>query len=268
MLNSTTYRQLRGLLVHFRAAWPRIRQDPTFRRGLFGTFKAYAGTAGKCRWCHLPTLRKLRWHDDCVDAYRAATGQSLHSIWGTAKAPPCQCGQPANELDHQDALILAWTSGDPRRLVRAYSLNNLTWLCTQCHAKKTRRDLAHLKYMRDQHVCLAGLIPAPPTHHSLVRTDWVLAEHGRVNAPAVEQGRLKANNPLMGRRIPITFDPKLTTCPRCLVAMERPDPSPPHRPPMPPGWHLDERPYIAQLVPSRKPPAATQGQQMELSLPA
>ena len=257
MLPPARYRQLRGLVLHFRENWPRIRQARAFRRGIFGTFTPYGGTAGICRWCRLPTERRLRWHADCIDPYRAATGQSLHNIWGTANAPPCPCGQPARELDHQDALILAWTSGDPKRLRRAYALDNLTWLCTSCHAAKTRSDLAGLKDMRDRQVCLAGLIPMPAGDKSLGMTEWVLAEHGRIRNLQRENGRITAVNSLSIRRGPVTFDPTRTTCPRCLVAMERTEPSTIGSTRLPNGWHLDERPYLLEnLIPFKHAPRA------------
>lgn len=46
----------------------------------------------------------------------------------------------AFELDHQDALSVAWASGDERRLLRALCLANLQWLCHFCHAAKTGDD--------------------------------------------------------------------------------------------------------------------------------
>ena len=44
------------------------------------------------------------------------------------------------ELDHRDALSVAWASGDERRLMRALALGNLRWLCHACHAAKTGED--------------------------------------------------------------------------------------------------------------------------------
>ncbi len=44
------------------------------------------------------------------------------------------------ELDHRDALSVAWASGDERRLMRALALGNLRWLCHTCHTAKTGDD--------------------------------------------------------------------------------------------------------------------------------
>ena len=123
-------------------------------------------------------------------------------------------------MDHQDALALAWTSGDPRRQLRAYSLDNLRWLCRDCHRAKTRLDLQQLAEMRARQVCLAGAIPASGRQQPRC---WVLAEGG----VAPQRG-------LGLRRIPTTFSPRLATCPRCLYAMRKPET-------LPRDWALDER---------------------------
>ena len=249
MLTPRRYRELRGLLIHFRKNWPWVRQARTFQRGIVPTLPPYGGTPGQCRWCQLPTERRLRWHPDCIDAYRASTGQSLHNIWGTASAPPCPCGQPATELDHQDALVLAWTSWDPRRIMRAYLLDTFTWLCKPCHAAKTRADLAALKAIRDQQTCLAGLITPQPNDKALGATDWILAEQGRITNLRADTDRITGTNTLAMRRVRVTFDPKETTCPRCLVAMERQENPTSQTAHIPTDWHLDERNYLPNLIP-------------------
>ena len=111
----------------------------------------------------------------------------------------CPCGRPGQEVDHRDALVLAWTSGEPRRLLRAYSLDNLMWLCHDCHRAKTRPDLQQLAEMRAQQVCLAG---ATPVSQEQQHRCWMLIEGG----VAPQQG-------LGLRRIPTTFSPQLVTCP-------------------------------------------------------
>ena len=70
------------------------------------------------------------------------------------------------ELDHRDALSVAWASGDERRLMRALALGNLRWLCHACHAAKTgddRRMMASLlngTYQHSKH----PLDPSPITN--------------------------------------------------------------------------------------------------------
>lgn len=44
------------------------------------------------------------------------------------------------ELDHRDALSVAWASNSERRLLRALTVENLQWLCHSCHAEKTADD--------------------------------------------------------------------------------------------------------------------------------
>ena len=49
------------------------------------------------------------------------------------------------ELDHHDALSVAWASGSEHRLIRALTLDNLRWLCHECHATKTGQDRHRMK---------------------------------------------------------------------------------------------------------------------------
>ena len=172
--NQHRYQQLRGLVIHFRKEWPAVRLRQNFKRPLLPPFHTTKAPGGTCRWCKLPTGREhLKWHPNCVHAYRAAAAQSLRYLWAQGKRPDCPCGQPGQELDHKDALILAWTSGDPRRLVRAYSLDNILWLCRPCHREKTTNDLRLLSEMRATQICLIGLIPAPQDP-SMGVNHWVL----------------------------------------------------------------------------------------------
>ena len=63
----------------------------------------------------------------------------------------CSCGRPGEELDHVTALVVAYASGDERQVLRAYTLDNLQWLCRRCHAEKSgndRRTANNLKHGR------------------------------------------------------------------------------------------------------------------------
>ena len=105
----------------------------------------------RCRWCRqvADEPRRRNWHSYCLPAYWAATGS--HG-WVAAtlqieardrgETLVCeQCGDVARlELDHRDALSVAWASGDDRRLMRSLMLDNLGWLCHACHAVKTGQD--------------------------------------------------------------------------------------------------------------------------------
>ena len=243
-LDPVLYKQHRGLIRHFRLAWPRIRQASRFERSLIRTFKPYGGEKGLCRWCGLPTQGRKKWHHDCVPAYQNATGQSLRNQWvgpnwvqNAAERPDCPCGAPGEELDHQDALVLAWTTGDPRRLIRALRLANLRWLCRTCHLLKTQTDLTALSEIRAKQTCLIGLIPHPGDYdRNLGKTDWILAEGGR----AIRRNRKEfmAVKTTVGRRAPISFLPSLTTCPRCLASMK--DQA------LPRDWYLDENQMVIE----------------------
>jgi len=106
---------------------------------------------GTCKWCGLPadTPRRM-WHNECVVAYKVATGQ--HSIWWSCCSPndpkaPGSCaacgGRGVWEIDHIVALGIAqrrYHLGLDRRWWRAWWVENLQWLCSECHRAKTRRD--------------------------------------------------------------------------------------------------------------------------------
>ena len=49
------------------------------------------------------------------------------------------CAGPAAELDHRLAINVARALG-PQALRRAFTLENLQWLCSSCHRRKTRLD--------------------------------------------------------------------------------------------------------------------------------
>ena len=254
------YRQLKGLLIHSRRQWPSIQRRKAFQRGIIPTFpssrrmkgrratKPYEpAPAGQCRWCLLPTKRtRAKWHPPCVTAYRNANGQTVAYRWPSRRRPPCACGMPATELDHQDALVLAWTSGDPRRLLRAYDPACLVWLCRQCHQDKTQEDLRKLAAMREQQVCLAGVIQDQdhgPLEHGDQDSQPVLAEGGvLLNIRKGAQGELTGTNQSTRRRVRFTHNLGETTCPRCLTALEFQDRGPRgNLLGLPPGWSPDEQ---------------------------
>ena len=238
-MDRASYRQLRGLALHFRRNWPQIRRSKEFSRGLFGPFGTQQGTTGRCRWCETRLEQPGRkWHEECSQSYRVATGQSVTYLWPEYSRPRCPCGEAGTELDHQEALVLAWTSGDPRRIIRASAPSNLMWLCQECHRAKTTEDTRALAEMRSQQVCLLGLIPASQDH-KMGRDHWVCVKGGLAGRLELEDGRFVGTKP-GGLRGPVTFRPTKTTCPRCLVAME-------HlergrygaQLGMPTGWYLD-----------------------------
>ena len=106
---------------------------------------------GTCKFCGLPTDRpRQMWHKECVVAYKVATGD--HSIWWSYQSPndpkaPGQCAacrtrRAVWEIDHIVPLGVAarrYHLGD-RRWWRAWWVENLQWLCRECHLQKTRED--------------------------------------------------------------------------------------------------------------------------------
>ena len=134
------HRQLRGLVLHHRrhpSEHPRRLVDRTARWG-------EPPVNGICRWCYEPTAGiKLRWHLYCLNAYRVASGQHPDEMQHT----PCEiCGAPPDEIDHRLAIRVARALGSAA-ILRAFTLDNLRWLCRSCHRRKTRQDRQLAKFL-------------------------------------------------------------------------------------------------------------------------
>ena len=163
--------ELRGLLLHGDAA---LRRRTRIHGSLFmfgrslieGTLPNRVNRVkGLCVWCRTATTPRRWWHDGCVQAFLAAKAQTTSLIRSRNDAgyrggenewpwpemnypylPPYRCaecgaGDVGLELDHRDALALAWATLDRKRILLAYSLDNLQWLCSRCHRVKTALDL-------------------------------------------------------------------------------------------------------------------------------
>ena len=133
-------RQLRGLVLHHRrhpSEHPRRLVNRTARWGA-------PPVNGICRWCYEPTAGiKLRWHLYCLNAYRVASGQHPDEMQHTL----CEiCGGPPDEIDHRLAIRVARALG-PAAMARAFTLDNLRWLCRSCHRRKTRQDRQLAKFL-------------------------------------------------------------------------------------------------------------------------
>ena len=118
-------RQLRGLVLHHRrhpAEHPRRLVNRTARWG-------EPPVAGICRWCYeLTASPKTRWHLYCLNAYRVSSGQH------------------PDEIDHRLSIQVARALG-PAAMLRAFTLDNLRWLCRSCHRRKTRQDRRLAKFL-------------------------------------------------------------------------------------------------------------------------
>ena len=133
-------RQLRGLVLHHRrhpAEHPRRLVNRTARWD-------EPPQNGICRWCYEPTASiKTRWHPYCLNAYRVASGQHPEEIQPTL----CEiCGEPSDEMDHRLAINVARALG-PAAMLRAFTPDNLRWLCRSCHRRKTRQDRRLAKFL-------------------------------------------------------------------------------------------------------------------------
>ena len=49
------------------------------------------------------------------------------------------CGDPSDEMDHRLAIEVARALG-PAAMLRAFTPENLRWLCRDCHRRKTDQD--------------------------------------------------------------------------------------------------------------------------------
>ena len=56
------------------------------------------------------------------------------------------CGDPTDEMDHRLAIEVARALG-PAAMLRAFTLDNLRWLCRSCHRRKTRQDRRLAKFL-------------------------------------------------------------------------------------------------------------------------
>ena len=134
------HRRLRGLVIHHR------RHPSAHPRRLVRRVRSWGErpVAGVCRWCgeHASSIQ-LTWHGYCLDAYRVASGQKP----GMQLTMCEDCAGPADELDHRLAINVARALG-PQALRRAFTLENLQWLCQQCHRRKTRLDRCLARYLR------------------------------------------------------------------------------------------------------------------------
>ena len=133
-------RQLRVLVLHHRrhpAEHPRRLVNRTARWREPSVY-------GICRWCYEPTASiKTRWHRYCLNAYRVASGQHPDEIQHTL----CEiCGDPSDEIDHTLAIEVARALG-PAAMLRAFTLDNLRWLCRGCHKRKTGQDRLLAKFL-------------------------------------------------------------------------------------------------------------------------
>ena len=99
---------------------------------------------GVCRWCYeLTASPKTRWHLYCLNAYRVASGQHPDEMQRTL----CEiCGDPPDEMDHRLSIEVARALG-PAAMLRAFTLDNLRWLCRSCHRRKTRQDRRLAKFL-------------------------------------------------------------------------------------------------------------------------
>ena len=132
-------RQLRGLVLHHRrhpAEHPRRLVNRTARWG-------EPPVNGVCHWCYEKTARpQTRWHLYCLNAYRVASGQHPDEIQHTL----CEiCGNPSDEMDHRLAIEVARALG-PAAMLRAFTPDNLRWLCRGCHRRKTGQNRRLVKF--------------------------------------------------------------------------------------------------------------------------
>ena len=133
-------RQLKGLGAAPSPSPCDTSQTPGEPHGQLGE----APVNGVCRWCYeLTASPSTRWHLYCLNAYRVASGQYPDEIQHTL----CEiCGDPSDEMDHRLAIEVARELG-PAAMLRAFTLDNLRWLCRRCHRRKTRQDWQLAKFL-------------------------------------------------------------------------------------------------------------------------
>ena len=156
-------------------------------RGIISSASSRGRIFKVCHWCKRATTprkgAKGYWHPLCLRAYYAAMAVTTMADGRSIlpKGPCAKCGiekytytitfpetkdweypvppreiEKALEIDHIVALGIAHRRGDRKGLLWAYTLDNLQWLCPDCHRSKTsidRRIMANLdKGLPEDHV--------------------------------------------------------------------------------------------------------------------
>ena len=100
--------------------------------------------SGICYWCYGRTAHtKTYWHPYCLNAYRVASGQHPEEIQHRL----CEmCGDSSDEMNHRLAINAARALG-PAAMLRAFTPDNLRWLCRSCHRRKTGQDRRLIKFL-------------------------------------------------------------------------------------------------------------------------
>lgn len=134
-------RQLKGLVLHHR------RHPSAHPRRLVKRTRAWGEprVPGNCCWCleHTASLN-TSWHPYCLNSFRVASGQHPDEIQKTL----CEiCGDPSDEIDHRLSIEVARALGSAA-LLRAFTLDNLRFLCRSCHRRKTRQDRKLARFLR------------------------------------------------------------------------------------------------------------------------
>ena len=141
--------------------WLFCRKGQDFSRALYirrGWIQATGiQEHGTCCWCRQPCEGKTGgrsvWHTGCVKAMMVAKGK-VYDVYEkpVIRPGPCvKCGMDTGfEIDHRVALSVAW---EHRRIGlrgwwKAWTVRNLQWLCTVCHATKTGHDRKLLARLR------------------------------------------------------------------------------------------------------------------------
>ena len=111
-------------------------------RALVSPAANWRKTKGNCPWCNEASSEPTPgWHPLCQRYYFAARGATHYEQNGktlplVAKKPCAKCGGIAHEINHIMPLGIARKTGGANHL-KAWTPQNLQWLCSECHAGKT-----------------------------------------------------------------------------------------------------------------------------------
>ena len=212
-LTSERYLGLRGIVNHLIGR----ESDPKNSRHPVGNMTEKIGEKrnwGTCKWCLMPVEpgpsgRGKLWHESCADWKLCASGTptgndmergpmvEVQTPSGYTNyrelCPACgKAGFVSFELDHIMSIGVAKRLGE-YFYRRAFSPDNLWWICNKCHDKKTAFDMAFMRSLDNPVTAEEELTPwviIPPEPPPTPLFDWFESQSNNIEEESENLRRL------------------------------------------------------------------------------